>query len=100
MSKITLVPFKAQLTKKNEVAPIEGSKVPQTIRPLKKTPVKPLNERVLLVTPEVAEYRMNICKKCESFNDYACKISNNFMPKTTRLKGMHCPKGNWSSKWD
>lgn len=100
MSKITLIPFKTELAKKNEISTIDGAKVPQTIRPLKKTPVKPLNERILLVAPEVAEQRMSICKKCESFDDWGCKVTNNFMPKTTRLKGMHCPKGKWTSKWD
>ncbi len=100
MTKITLVPFKNQLVKKDELPAVDGAKVPRTIRPLKKAPVKPLNERILLVDAATGEERMLRCNACESFNDWACKISNNFLPKTTRLKGMQCPKGYWSSKWD
>lgn len=98
MSKITINQFSV-VVKKEELS-VPGAKVPQTIRPLKKAHIKPLNERILLVTPEVAEERLNICKQCESFEDWGCKITANFMPKTTRQKNMQCPKGYWSSKWD
>jgi hypothetical protein len=100
MSKITLAQFQNQLVRTDNVPSVEGAKVPRTIRPLKKTPIKPLNERILLVDPAVGEERMNICKSCESFEDWGCKVTNNFLPKTTRQKGMHCPKGYWASKWD
>lgn len=97
-NKVLVAPFSKNLESQNSL--IEGDNLPRTVRPLKKTPIKPLNERVLLVSPEISETRLNICKSCESFDDWACKITNNFMPKTTRQKGMHCPKGYWSSNWE
>lgn len=82
------------------VVPADPNLVPRVIRPLQPTPVKPLNERIIKTTREVATERLEFCKKCNSFDDWSCKISNKFMPKTVRLKGMQCPKGYWSSKWD
>lgn len=84
----------------NPVVPADPNLVPRVIRPLERTPIKPLNDRILKTTREVATERLELCKKCNSFDDWACKISNKFMPTTVRLKGMQCPKGYWSAKWD
>lgn len=79
--------------------PADPNKLPKIIRKLDKAPVKALNERIIWTTPEIGEKRLNICKNCASFEDWACKVTNNFMPKTTRLKGSGCPRGYWGSAW-
>jgi hypothetical protein len=79
--------------------PADPSKVPRTIRKLGKAPVKSMNERVLMTTPEVMQERMSICKNCNSFEDWACKVTNNFMPKTVMMKGTVCPRGYWSTAY-
>jgi hypothetical protein len=79
--------------------PADPSKVPRVIRPLKPNPIKALNERVILTPPEIGEKRLEICKKCDSFSDWACKTSNQFMPKRVRIKSATCPRGLWSSYW-
>jgi hypothetical protein len=82
------------------IAPADSNLVPRVIRKLEPTPLKPMNERILKTTREVATERLNVCKQCNSFEDWSCRISNKFMPKTVRLKGMQCPKGRWSSNWE
>lgn len=84
----------------SENLPVDPEKVPRIIRSLSKKPTKSLNERVLYTTPEVAEQRLTLCKACLSFDDWSCKISNSFMPKTVRLKASTCPRGYWSSNYD
>lgn len=80
--------------------PADPSKIPRVIRPLEKTQTKPLNERIIKTSPQVAAERLEICKKCSTMNDWACKITNKFMPMTVRLKTSACPKGYWSANWD
>lgn len=79
--------------------PADPTKVPRTIRKLGKAPVKSLNERIIWASPETGNKRLDICKACPSFDDWACKVTNNFMPKTTRLKAAACPRGYWSSSY-
>lgn len=76
------------------------TRVPRVIRPRPTVAqVKPLNERLLLTTIDIAETRMAICKQCDSFEDWSCKVANSFMPVATRKKGTSCPRGFWSSDW-
>ena len=77
-----------------------GDKVPRVVRKQGIANFKPLNERILLTTIEVAEQRMEKCKSCIAFEDWACKVSNNFMPVHTRKKSAVCPYGYWSSSWE
>lgn len=77
-----------------------GDKVPRIVRGPGIVTIKPLNERILLTTVEIAEQRMEKCKKCIAFEDWACKVSNNFMPVQTRKKAAVCPYGYWTSSWD
>lgn len=80
--------------------PIDPSKVPRVIRPLEPSKTKPLNERIIKTSPEVARERLEICKKCKALDDWACKVTNKFMPATVRLKVSSCPRGYWSANWD
>ena len=79
--------------------PADQPKVPVVIRKLDKAPVKALNERVIMTDPDTANKRLNMCKECNSFEDWACKVTNNFMPKTVMLKGSTCPRGYWSTAY-
>lgn len=79
--------------------PADPSKIPRVVRNLKPSPVKAMNERVVLCSAEVGEKRLDICKKCDSFEDWACKVSNQFMPKRVRIRSALCPRGLWSTHW-
>lgn len=83
----------------SENVPVNPQREPRVIRKLEKNSTKSLNERVLHTNPEVAEQRISLCKKCLSFDDWSCKVTNNFMPKTVRIKSSTCPRGYWSSDY-
>lgn len=85
----------------NNSLPVDaGVKVPRVIRKPGAVQLKPLNERTLLTSIEVADQRLEKCKKCIAFDDWACKVSNNFMPVQVRKKSAICPYGYWTSSWD
>lgn len=79
---------------------MENKKVPRVIRKTEGLQRREhFNEKVLLAAPGVAEYRLEICKTCSSYEDYGCKVSGFFMPKVTTLKAQTCPYGKWSADY-
>lgn len=53
----------------------------------------------VLVTEEVYNARMNICKGCEFFrhSDNRCSQCGCFMEAKTRFKSTHCPIHKWEA---
>lgn len=77
---------------------MEDKKVPRVIRKSSGNIRREhFNDKVLLVSDEVAEARLTICKSCSSFDDWGCTVSGFFMPMVTKHKVQSCPYGKWSS---
>jgi hypothetical protein len=77
-----------------------NDKPPALVRKIDPLAIPPLDERIRKTSPEVAEERIAICKNCVSFQDWACAVTNKFLPLTTRYKSTSCPKGYWNANWD
>jgi hypothetical protein len=59
---------------------------------------KPLDPRELIVSQEVRNQRLNICKSCEKFNKISfCSVCNCFMPVKTWLLVSDCPIKKWQT---
>lgn len=63
-----------------------------------------LDEKILRVSIELYEQRIEICKTCYAFDDTGgggtCKIINVPVVSKCALKSGACPMGFWSSNYD
>jgi hypothetical protein len=77
---------------------MENKKIPRVIRKTDNVNRRQhFNDKILIVSDEIAAKRLNICKSCSSFNDYGCEVTGFFMPMVTKHKAQQCPYGKWTS---
>lgn len=62
-----------------------------------------LDERILRVSMQIYEQRIEICKNCYAYDDRdegICKIVSTPVSSKCALKAGSCPQGFWSSHYD
>jgi len=59
--------------------------------------IRHFQEKTLLVSREVCNFRLDICRQCKYFSNYRCLAYDSFLPVICRRKSAACPLGKWSS---
>ena len=52
----------------------------------------------LKASKEIAEFRMEVCKKCPHFSGKKCEVCGCYMNLKTQLLAAKCPNGYWNQK--